>query len=328
VREQGAYVRQRGKRLIVTKDRKVIEDIPLIHVDQVVIEGNVQVTVPALVMLINEGIDVVFFSSHGRYRFRVESDGSRHPVLRHTQFYRMGDEAFVLEVARAIVLGKLANQRTLLQRQAQHGSYALQQGIEGIAQTMIGAQQADDLEVLRGYEGRAGAYYFAAWRELMPPGFAFHGRAFHPSPDPINALLSFAYTVMDKDIGGAIRKAQLDPYLGFFHALQQGRLSLVLDLKEEFRPILIDSMVLGLLHRGEIRPADFEWTGNEQRPVVLSEGARTLVLERYEERLQTGIVHPPTGDNTTYRGLIERQALLLRQVILGEATGYVPMVWR
>lgn len=331
VTTQGAVVRKRGMQVVVTKGRRELDKKPIAHIDQVVLVGNVQLTTQAAALLLAHEVDVVFMTSFYGFRGRLMAQNSRFAELRHTQLVKMSQAQVKLEIARAIVVGKLTNQRTILMRQLQKGrdeQQRLSQAVRGIGQMIQGAQGASNVDSLRGFEGKAGAYYFGAWRVLMPKGLQFTGRAYYPAPDPVNALLSFGYGLLTKEVTTAVQLVGLDPYLGFFHVISYGRPSLALDMMEEFRPILVDGMVLELLHQGQIKPSDFERTRNPKRPVQLGVRARDLVVRSYERRLQTRVLHRPTGQNTTYRRCIELQVRQVAQIVLGKPTGYQPMVIR
>lgn len=333
VREQGAVVRKRGERLVVTKGFDDLMDVPLLHVRQVALVGNVQLTTQAAAMLLQNDVDVVFFSQYFKFRGRLVSTGSKFARLRHNQLQVMSDEARAVNIAREIVAGKLTNQRVLLQRQladlpAGPARAVLNQSVEGIANMREGAARTESSDTLRGYEGKAGAYYFAGLKALLHPGWGFQGRSYYPPPDPINAALSLGYSLLLKDAVAAVQLVGLDPYLGFFHTIEYARPSLALDVMEEFRPIVVDGMVLELTSRQQLTPADFAKTGKKDRPVELSNGGVTLLLKAYEDRLQTVVRHPLSGDQVSYRRCLELQVRQVANIVLGKTALYVPVTIR
>jgi CRISPR-associated protein Cas1 len=333
VREQGAVLRKRGERLVVTKEDKELETIHLVDLDQVALVGNIQLTSPAAAVLLERAVDVVFFSPYFKYRGRLVGVGSKHAALRVAQLRVMSDEGALLPVARRIVFGKVTNQRVVLQRQAGvrgdgPAGATLRTAIAGIAAMRAAGAGAGSLDSLRGYEGKAGAYYFGALRALLDPRWEFAGRAYHPPPDPINAALSFGYALLLKDATAAVQLVGLEPYLGFFHAIEYGRPSLALDVMEEFRPLLVDPLVLALVHDGALTPADFVWTGDGQQSVRLGEAGMRLMIEGYERRLETVVRHPVSGDQVSYRRCLELQVRQLAALVQGRAADYVPVVAR
>ncbi len=330
VREQGSTVRKRGERLVVTKDGEELMDMPLMHVKQLAVVGNIQLTTPAVAALLQNEVDVIFFSSRFKFRGRLMTTGSKFAQLRHAQLQAMGDEAAALRLARDIVVGKLSNQRTLLQRRLQKvveqpAHQKLKEAVAGIGRMADATAQARSLDSLRGYEGKAGAYYFAGLRALLDPGWKFQRRAYYPPPDPINAALSFGYSLLLKDTTSAVQLVGLDPFLGFFHAIDYGRPSMALDIMEEFRPIIVDTLVLALVREQRLTPADFVRTGRQKRPVELVPKAVEMFLRVYEERLAAKIRHPVAHQRTSYRRCLELQARQVANIVLDKAKVYVPV---
>lgn len=326
VREQGAVVRRRGERLVVTREKEDLLDLPLIHVDQVALYGNVQLTTQAAAMLLQAEIDVVFFSQYGKFRGRLVHTGSKFARLRHAQLRKMSDEVVTLAIARQVVVGKLHNQAATLQASMGQGGAVLpvQRAIAGIRAMLEQARSARNLDSLRGYEGKAGADYWGAFRALLAADLGFKGRQYYPPPDPVNGLLSFGYSLLLKDVTAAVQLVGLDPYLGFFHTIDYGRPSLALDMMEEFRPLLVDPAVLELVNTGQVTAADFEKTGQAQQPVRLNEMTLDKLIQQYEQRLRAVAPHPDAGGQTSHRRIIELQVRRLARVMLGEAKGYVP----
>lgn len=328
VREQGAVVQRRGERLVVTHEKKQLLDLPLIHVDQVVLFGNVQLTSQAAAMLLAAEIDVVYLSQHGKFRGRLMHTGSKFARLRHLQLQKMSEAAVTLAIARQEVAGKLHNQRAMLQAHLDQASQVLpvQRAAGSIGQMLEQAKNARSLDSLRGFEGKAGADYWGAFRLLLAVDLGFKGREYYPPPDPVNGLLSFGYSLLLKDVTAAVQLVGLDPYLGFFHTIDYGRPSLALDMMEEFRPVLVDPAALAVVNQGQIAAADFERTGNPQQPVRLSEAVTNRLIQQYEQRLIAAVDHPDAGGQTTLRRVIELQVRRLAKVILGESKGYQPFL--
>ncbi len=343
VREQGAVVGRRGERLVVKKDGEVIEEFPMNQIDQVVVMGNVQLSTQIMTTLVQMNIDLVFLSSFGKYKFRPEGDGSKHVALRQRQLRAMNEGRLALPVAQAIVDAKIHNQRVVLQRQANRISQGrgqnrgatvwprdrrlFDQSLAGMDKMRRAAQQATNLESLRGHEGSAARHYFAAIRSLLDRSWGFERREYHPPPDPFNALLSFSYSLLLKDVRAAIQIAGLDLYAGFFHVVERGRPSLALDLMEEWRPLIADALVLEMVNRGAVRPDEFVWTGRQQRPVELGEAGVQRVLAAYGSRLSTRLYHPLAGPGgqTTLQQAVILQARRMARLIAGKEAAYEPM---
>jgi len=247
--------------------------------------------------------------------------------------------ANVLAVARPMIQGKLLNQRLVLQRRiegvdeggqslalAPAAAPAVQKAAQGIGRLLDPATRASTIDTLRGYEGKAGAFYFGALRQLLPAELGFQGRAFYPPPDPANAALSFGYTYLRGAVEGAVQTVGLDPYLGFFHTPHHNQPALALDLMEEFRPLVVDVIVLRAFGQRVLTAADFRTAG----PKCWLEGpaARDRFTALYEERLNTPVTYHLTGQQNTYRNCILLQAQHLARVIAGEDKVYQPLTMR
>jgi CRISPR-associated protein Cas1 len=324
VKEQGGVIRKDGERLRVTLNHEEMTSIPLVNLDQLALMGNVQLTTPAAAFLLQHGVDVVYMSKYGKFRGRLVHSGSRFAEMRHRQLQMAADEKIASSIARPIVMAKISNQRVVLQRRAERVPDA-RRALRGMMQMGRKAERARSLDSLRGFEGKAGAFYFAAMRALLPPDWGFEKRAYHPPPDPANALLSFGYTLLLKDVTAAVQLVGLDPYVGFFHALGYDRPALALDLMEELRPVIVDSMFLDIVAKKRLAPLDFKRSKNPRRPCSLGERGVRIVIEQYEQRLQTSISHALARGQTTYRRAIELQARQLARVIRGEDRRYRPL---
>ncbi|MEZ4673339.1 MAG: CRISPR-associated endonuclease Cas1 [Caldilineaceae bacterium] len=333
VREQGAVVRKDGERVQVTHKEKtsakqiILAGAPIRDLTQVAVYGNVQVTTQATALLLEHDIDLVFLSMYGKFRGRLTKSGSKFARLRHAQLRLAGDEERALTLAKAIVQSKLHNQRLVLQEiAALPAATAVAPQLQAAAQRIAMAErtgmQALDGDSLRGYEGQAGAAYFEAVGALLPSAWNFAGRQYFPAPDPFNALLSFGYALLQKDLSAALQLVGLDPFLGCFHALEYDRPSLTLDLMEEFRPLIVDHTMLALVRNGAVRPADFTFTKRKQRPVELGEVLIPKIIDAYEQRLQSRINHAPSRTQVTLRRALELQAQRYAQVVMGERTAY------
>ncbi len=258
VRTQGAKVVKEGRHLLVKKDGTVFNTLFTYKLKQLVLLGNVEITHRALVQLAREEVDVVFLSLDGRYLSRLAGAEARNVFLRRKQFLLAEDNTFGLDFARRVVAGKLANMATLLWRikrsrgEKQAGVKAGM--IQELAEPLKGA---GNMEAIRGYEGRGSAVFFEGLRYGFTRDWGFRKRVRRPPTDPVNAVLSLLYTFLMNRVYAAVRLASLDPYVGFLHSFDYGRHSLVLDLMEEFRTIVADSLTLSLFNMKILGEADF-----------------------------------------------------------------------
>ncbi|MBI2567092.1 MAG: CRISPR-associated endonuclease Cas1 [Candidatus Schekmanbacteria bacterium] len=260
VTEQGARVNRKSERLLISKAGVLLRQEPLAKVEQLVLLGSVQITNAALRVCLRRGIDVALLTMGGKFLGSLTSGASPHVTLRRDQFRLLDDEARALALARRFVAGKIANQRALL------GRYQRSRQSESLARALVflrltgerlaGCRTVDEV---RGFEGRASAAYFEVFGELIDaPDMAFHTRQRRPPPDPVNVLLSFGYTMLTNAMHGVVALAGLDPHFGALHALERGRASLVLDLIEELRPVIVDTTVLRAINTRMITRRDFE----------------------------------------------------------------------
>jgi CRISPR-associated protein Cas1 len=345
VTEPGTQVRKVDERLVVTRGEEVLDDIPLIKIERVVMVGRgVSLTTAAMYALARHGVDVVYLTGSGRFMTRTAAGEHKHSRLRHQQALRVADGDFSLFMAKSIVLGKVLNQRTLVRRHAESADWSRRAltGMETMAHQIEAARTLDEV---RGMEGQAAKEYFGLLRQMLRPpadgqSWGFERRDYYPPPDPVNALLSFGYTLLLNDMVTACQMIGLDPYLGCFHAIDYGRPSMALDLIEEFRPIIIDSLVLEGLNRGFFRLRDFVIAtpeeDEENQPagrksagaIHLQDDGRRRFLNMYEERVNEQILYPLTQERTPYRRILSLQAQQVARIILGEVTRYASFTVR
>ncbi len=326
VTEVGSFVGLRSGRLEVTsRDKEKLASVRLLDVAQLVVFGRVQVSTQALHELFARDIPVLWMTTGGWLRGFAVGQPAKYVELRRRQTVVHAQEDAGL--AQRMIEGKIMNCRTLLRRNARGD---VGRTVEALQRLASSAATASTFSSLLGIEGTAARLYFAALPSMIAdPGFAQEfsqlGRNRRPPSDPVNALLSFCYSMLSKDLVAVCLGVGLDPYLGVYHRSRYGRPALALDLAEEFRPLIADSVVVGLLNNGEIGPNDFI---RRAGAVALTPGGRRTVLRAYERRLDTEIRHPVFGYRISYRRVLDVQARLLAAVMVGEIREYQPMVTR
>lgn len=329
VQHPGAVVRKSGDVLQVFDREEKLGEMRTREVSQLVLMGRVSATEPVYQELLSQSKPIVHLSSGG-WLYGV-TDGLPHSNVRLRQHqYRTADDAAAcLRISREIVAAKLANQRTFLRRNAPDGAVP-DQALQAIRNAARSALQAGDLDTLRGHEGYGGRVYFEQFACMirnagMQERFRQEGRNRRPPPDPVNAALSLAYSMLTREWVTACRAVGFDPYLGFFHAPRYGRPSLALDLMEAFRPLCGDSVVIRAINNAELGPGDFiERMGG----VNLTDAGRRNFLAAFEARLNQEITHPVFGYRISYRRIFEVEARLLARHLLGELPGYQPLTTR
>jgi len=318
IQEQGTTLGKSGDELTVKQKQHVIQKAKLLDVSQVSVFGNVQITAQALREITSRGIPVCHFSFGGWFHATTMGMTHKNIELRLGQFAKATNREAAVRLARAFVFGKIKNSRTLLRR---HLKDDPDRRLPRLAELAHKARKARNLATLLGIEGTAARIYFEGLAGLFKGDSEFHleGRNRRPPRDPVNALLSFVYALLVKELTVALYSVGFDPMLGFFHQPRYGRPSLALDLAEEFRPLIGDSVVLTLVNNGEISQKDFL---RRAGAVALTTAGRRAVIAAFERRMDTLVTHPMFGYRISYRRILEVQSRLLARTVLGEITRY------
>lgn len=321
--QQNAKLRLHNRRVQVELEEdgntRVLTQIPIGQVSQIVLFGNIGLTTPLMDALLIEGIEVIFLSQQGDFRGVLSGELTPHVPLRRAQYRALENAAFVQRMAAAFVRAKLEHQRALLQRHnRERGDPQIDEAVQRLSVALAGLPKKINLNSLRGLEGSATAAYFSGFRRLFDPQWNFNARLRRPPPDGINVLLSLGYTLLSRLSTSAARAVGLDPYAGFLHEVEYNRPALGLDLLEEFRPV-VDGLVLWAAGSGAVTPQDF-MPGDASRPVVMSEAAKKDFLRAFEERMERRFTHPVAGVQLTLRQcLIEQARQVAEAVTCGEA---------
>jgi CRISP-associated protein Cas1 len=331
VQTQGTYLQLDHETLKVKMEEQT-RQVPLHHLGGIVAFGNVLLS-PFLIHRCGlDGRSIVWLTEHGRFQGRLAGPTTGNVLLRRSQHEVSTNVAQSLEITRNIIGGKLQNTRNVLMRAAREakdgGDEAkLRSAGQVHAEAIAQAQKATDIEQLRGVEGFAAREYFGAFAAMVRlnrDGFAFAGRSKRPPKDGINALLSFAYTLLANECVAACEGVGLDPQMGFAHTLRPGRPSLALDLMEELRSVVADRLVLNLVNRGQVKPEHFEL-----RPgggVLMQDDMRKEFLVAYQKRKQEEVLHPVLNTKVPIGLLCHVQARLLARYLRGDVHHYAPFI--
>lgn len=322
VTEPGMTVAKQDQRLILRKGHEVLRDLPAIKVERIVIFGPGHLTTPAVHLALEQGIDVAYLSSSGQYHGHLVSGPSADGRLRQRQAQRLLDPTFRLATAKQIVTGKIHNAIGLCRRQRRR-SKRVESSLERLGRLRRQAVAASSLDQLRGFEGAATAQYYRAFAEFLGPDWAFTHRRYRPSPDPVNALLSLGYSLLHNRLIGLITLHGLDPYQGVFHELKRGHAALASDLTEEWRAIIVDSLVLTLLKRRELVPRHFH-TSRNKKGIRLSRKGLARFFQRFDRKTMHVVEHPRLGQQMAYGACMEEQVKQLKRLLLGQIEGYKP----
>ena len=330
VTTQDAYLRKEGETVVVEKEKQVLLRLPIHTLQGIVTFGNVMTSPFLLNLCAERGVCVSFMSESGKFLARVTGPISGNVLLRLAQMRADDDRAKKGEIARSFVIGKLLNARNIiLRRMRDHGaSEVLREAAEKHVDVVRRVRDSPpDAERLRGLEGEAGAAYFRCFNELLvaqQETFAIAGRNRRPPTDPMNALLSYLYTLLAHDCRGALEGVGLDPQIGFLHEVRSGRPGLALDLMEEFRAVLADRVALSLVNLRQIGPRDFKTT--ESGAVEMKEEARKTILQTWQKKKREMILHPFLDERVPIGLLPHLQALLLARHLRGDLDAYPPFL--
>jgi CRISPR-associated protein Cas1 len=331
----GSYLHLDNDTVRIEVERETKLRVPLHHLAAIVTTGDVLIS-PALIGRCAESaIGMTLLDRNGRFRARIEGPVSGNVLLRKAQFEASADRHGSLSIARNIVLGKLKNSRTVLQRGAREAKadgdrIQLETAIAKFDASLRAAGVVDAVDALRGIEGEAARTYFDAINCLMRAecrqDFGLKGRSRRPPRDRLNALLSFLYTLLTHECRSALETAGLDPQVGFLHVLRPGRPALALDLVEEFRPVFADRLALTLVNRGQLKADDFRVT--EGGAVLMNDEARRTVSIAWQEKKQETLKHPLLDTEVPIGLLPQLQARLLARTLRGETEAYLPYIAR
>ena len=334
VTTQGAYLAKDGETVAVKVEGEVKARFPVLNLSSIVCFGNVTVSPFLLGHCAESGVAVSFCTEHGRFLCRVVGPVHGNVLLRREQYRRADDPAASAALARSVVIGKVANGRAVLARALRdHGEQVPRSEVEAAVLRLgrIGQDVGNgtNLDAIRGLEGDAGQTYFGVFRHLITgqkDDFDFTERTRRPPRDPMNALLSFLYTMLMHDVIGACESVGLDPQVGFLHRDRPGRASLALDLMEELRPVLADRLALSLVNRNQVSLDGF--SRDAGGGVTMDDKTRKTVIQGYQERKQDEITHPFTEEKLEIGLLPYAQALLLARHLRGDLDAYPPFLWR
>ena len=325
----GLVLGKASERFIIRFGEAVEQEIPAIHVDQIMVFGNAQITTQAMQFSLQKNIPIFLLSSKGYYYGVVDSFNTESVVLHRQQFLQADDPIFCRQLSTAILQGKLANSRLILQRiNRRQQSDKLTQAVSQISTLIKQLPLADSLDQLRGYEGACARIYFQALVSIVDPAWQFTKRNKNPPVDPINAMLSYGYTLLFYNVYTFLRTRGLNPHIGHLHPVRQGHPALVSDMMEEFRAIIVDSVVFNLVMNHKLSPDDFIMPTGSGEPCLLTAQARRIFIQQLEGKMNSRLHHPVSGLKLDYRRCIEHQINHLVAVLRQTTATYQAMILR
>ncbi|WP_342417549.1 type I-C CRISPR-associated endonuclease Cas1c [Paenibacillus sp. FSL R10-2782] len=328
------YLSLDGDNIVIKQEEAILARYPLHNLEAVCTFGYAGVSPGLMGACASRNIDLTFMTRTGRFLARVIGESRGNVVLRKEQYRISDDDQRSALVARNMIIGKIYNNKWILERATR--DYPLRidaDRMKKVTASLAGAMQqvreVEDLDILRGLEGAAAVQYNSVFDELIlqqKKDFYFHGRNKRPPLDNVNALLSFAYTLLSNDMKSALEAVGLDAYVGFLHRDRPGRASLALDVMEELRGVYADRFVLTLINKKLIHGKGFY--RKENGAVIMDDDTRKIVLKAWQERKQEKIIHPYLNEKMSWGLVPYSQALLLARHIRGDLDEYPPFLWK
>ncbi|HIW82085.1 MAG TPA: type I-C CRISPR-associated endonuclease Cas1c [Candidatus Acetatifactor stercoripullorum] len=334
ITSENSYLALDGENVVVFEDKTEIGRLPLHNLEGIVSFGY-RGTSPALMgACADRNISLCYLTPQGKFLARISGKIRGNVVLRQQQYDSSRDEKISLEIARNCILGKVYNARWVLERAIRDHSMQLdaeqvKAASDFLKNALVLIQNSQSKEQLRGYEGEAASIYFGVFDQLIlqqKKDFAFRGRNKRPPTDPVNALLSFVYTLLTNSITSALETVGLDPCVGYLHTDRPGRASLSLDLIEELRAVLADRFVLSLINRKMISGKNF--SKKENGAVLMDDELRRKVLAEWQNKKKEVITHPYLKEKVEWGMVPYVQAMLLARYLRGDLDGYPVFLWK
>ncbi|TWI65761.1 CRISPR-associated protein Cas1 [Desulfobotulus alkaliphilus] len=321
-----ARIRKSGDELLVETEKEK-KSVRIAEINHLALFGNASLTSPALTHLMQQGIPVSFHTQGGWFYGHANGLTGKNIHLRIQQYKTAFDPERALIISRSLVRAKVLNARTLLRRNWRNTMEPPEELLSKLRHQAMQTARAENLQTLLGIEGQAAALYFSAFSGMLreETGFSFENRNRRPPKDPVNALLSFGYSILTRTWLSTLQNVGFDPFLGFYHQPRANRPALALDMMEPFRPLLVDSAVITAINNNELQPEDFIRRAGY---CALSPEGRKTFIRVLERRISQNITHPAFGYRLSYRRLLELEARLMGRWLTGEIQHYQGFVTR
>lgn len=334
ITQPDVYLSLDGDNIVLLKEKEQLGRLPLHNLEAINSFGYTGASPALMGYCAEKNISIVFFTMNGRFLARVIGKSRGNVVLRKKQYRISDDEVVSARVARNFIVGKIFNHKWILERITR--DYPLRVDVsqfkevsKQLSEIILQVRNCEDLERLRGLEGQAAISYNKVFNQMIlqqKEDFSFQFRSRRPPTDNVNAMLSFAYTLLSNDMAAALEGVGLDAYVGFLHRDRPGRASLALDLMEELRGVYADRFVLSLINKKIVSKDDFHQ--KENGAVIMTDDARKRFLGAWQSRKQEKITHPYLGEKISWGLVPHAQALLLARFLRGDLDEYPPFLWK
>ena len=320
-----AYLSKDGMNVVVSVDKEELFRIPIVNIEGIVTFGYMGASPGLMKLCVDNGVSLVFMSPQGRFIGRIQGKVKGNVLLRKKQYHLSEDKEQALHVSRLFIAGKIYKCRNVLRRFIRDNGAQIE--VEHAAKSLDfykqNALKAEDMDLLRGIEGRAANVYFSVFNNLIinqKNDFVFDGRNRRTPKDEVNAMLSFVYTLLTNEVASALESVGLDPYVGFMHTLRPGRMSLALDMVEELRAYLGDRLVLSMINRRQIDKRDFIQQGDDS--LIMTDSCKKNIIAAWQKRKKEIVEHPYLKEKIPLGLLPYSQAMLLSRFMRGDIDDY------
>lgn len=334
INQSDVYLSLDGENIVLLKDKEQLGRLPLHNLESIVTFGYTGASPALMGYCAERNISIVFLTINGRFLARVIGESRGNVVLRKKQYRISDNEGLSAKVARNFILGKIYNNKWIIERMTR--DYPLRVDVayfkeisQHLSSLIHEVRVCEDLERLRGLEGQAAISYNKLFNQMIlqqKDDFYFHNRSRRPPLDNVNAMLSFAYTLLANDMASALEGVGLDAYVGFLHRDRPGRVSLALDVMEELRGVFADKFVLSLINKKVVNKEDF--VKKENGAIIMTVEARKKFLAAWQSKKQEKITHPYLGEKISWGLVPHAQALLLARFLRNDLDEYPPFLWK
>lgn len=334
ITQSAVYLSLDGDNIVLMKEKEKLARLPLHNLESIVAFGYTGASPALMGYCAEHNISLVFLTMNGRFLARVIGESKGNVVLRKQQYKVSEDEGLSAKIARNFIVGKIYNHKWMIERTTR--DYPLRIDVaqfkeisQQLSSIILDVRACEDLERLRGLEGQAATSYNKLFDQMIlqqKGDFYFHSRSRRPPLDNVNAMLSFAYTLLAHDVASALEGVGLDAYVGYLHRDRPGRASLALDVMEELRGVFADKFVLLLINRKIVNKGDF--LNKENGAVIMKDEARKNFLAAWQNKKQEKITHPYLGEKISWGLVPHAQSLLLARFLRGDLDEYPPFLWK
>ncbi|WP_432776084.1 type I-C CRISPR-associated endonuclease Cas1c [Brevibacillus gelatini] len=334
ITQPDVYLSLDGDNIVLLKDQEKLGRLPLHNLESIISFGYTGASPALMGYCAERNISLTFFTRNGRFLARVIGESKGNVVLRKKQYLVSEDEVLSAKIARNFILGKIYNHKWMIERMTR--DYPLRIDVDRfkdaskqLSSLLLDVRKCENLERLRGLEGQAAICYNRIFDSMIlqqKESFYFRGRSRRPPLDNVNAMLSFAYSLLAIDMAAALEGVGLDAYVGFLHRDRPGRASLALDVMEELRGVFADRFVLSLINKKIVSNEDF--LVKENGAVIMGDEARKKFLTAWQNKKQEKITHPYLGEKISWGLVPHAQALLLARFLRNDLDEYPPFLWK